>query len=109
MRFLVDAQLPTALARWLSVHGHVAEHVFDVMMSTSSDYDIWAYTVGCGAVIVTKDQDFASRRASEPTGPAVVWLRCGNTRRRELLHGFEHHFVALLAALERGENVVEVR
>jgi len=26
MRFLVDAQLPPALARWLAAQGHEAEH-----------------------------------------------------------------------------------
>jgi hypothetical protein len=36
-------------------------------------------------------------------------LRCGNTRRQELLQWFELHFSALLAALERGEVLVEVR
>ncbi len=30
MRFLVDAQLPPALALMLDEHGHVAEHVIDV-------------------------------------------------------------------------------
>jgi predicted nuclease of predicted toxin-antitoxin system len=30
MRFLVDAQLPPALARWLAEKGHDARHVADV-------------------------------------------------------------------------------
>jgi len=63
MRFLVDAQLPPALARWLSGQGYVAEHVLDLAMATSSDRDIWAYAMACGATIITKDQDFAGRRA----------------------------------------------
>ena len=29
MRFIIDAQLPPALARWLSERGHDAEHVAD--------------------------------------------------------------------------------
>jgi predicted nuclease of predicted toxin-antitoxin system len=32
MRFVVDAQLPPALARYLSSLGHDAEHVFDLDM-----------------------------------------------------------------------------
>jgi predicted nuclease of predicted toxin-antitoxin system len=109
VRFVVDAQLPPALARWLSHQGYLAEHVLDLTMATSSDRDIWTYAVACGAVIVTKDQDFASRRASEVSGPPIVWLRCGNTRRHELLNWFERHFSALLVALERGEALVEIR
>ena len=37
MRFLVDAQLPPALARWLAGRGHTAEHVADLMMAGASD------------------------------------------------------------------------
>jgi uncharacterized protein (DUF433 family) len=34
MRFLVDAQLPPALARWRASQGHVAEHVADCKLET---------------------------------------------------------------------------
>jgi predicted nuclease of predicted toxin-antitoxin system len=37
MRFLVDAQLPPALARWLAGKGHEAEHVADRQMEAASD------------------------------------------------------------------------
>ena len=109
MRFIVDAQLPPALARWIAGQGQVAEHVLDLEMARRSDRDIWAYAHDRGAVIVTKDQDFASRRATEVAGPPIVWLRCGNTRRHELLGWFEQHFSGVLAALERGETLIEIR
>ena len=109
MRFLVDAQLPPALARWIASQGQVAEHVLDLSMARTSDRGIWEYAIACGAVIVTKDQDFASRRAAEIDGPPIVWLRCGNTRRHELITWFEAWFTAIVAALERGETLIEVR
>jgi len=37
MRFLVDAQLPPALARWLAAKGQEAEHVGDKEMQGASD------------------------------------------------------------------------
>jgi predicted nuclease of predicted toxin-antitoxin system len=40
MRFLVDAQLPPALARWLASQGHVAEHVADLGMADSLDQEV---------------------------------------------------------------------
>jgi predicted nuclease of predicted toxin-antitoxin system len=58
-------------------------------------------------VIVTKDEDFAVRRVLEE-GPAVVWVRTGNTRRAELLRRIEFDFSAIVAALERGETLVEI-
>jgi predicted nuclease of predicted toxin-antitoxin system len=41
MRFIVDAQLPPALARWLAAKGHEAEHVADLQMEAASDAAIW--------------------------------------------------------------------
>jgi predicted nuclease of predicted toxin-antitoxin system len=108
MRFVVDAQLPPALARWLVEQGHTAEHVFDLGMATADDRDIWDYATAARAVIVTKDEDFALRRASASDGPAVVWVRRGNTSRRELLQWFGPLLGAVLEALDRGEPLVEV-
>ena len=69
MRFLVDAQLPPALARWLVAAGHEAEHVGDVGLGDAQDQAIWVYAVGVGAVIVSKDEDFAQRKVMKNAGP----------------------------------------
>ena len=107
MRFLVDAQLPPALARRIETLGHSAEHVFDCGLTTASDEAIRSHAAKINAVIVTKDEDFAVRRILQQ-GPAVVWVRIGNTRRAELLRRIEADFSAMVAALERGETLVEI-
>jgi predicted nuclease of predicted toxin-antitoxin system len=108
MKFLVDAQLPPALARWLIAKGHVAEHVSDNGMQASPDTAIWDYALREGAAIVTKDEDFAQRKNMTKMGPAVVWIRVPNTRRSELLVWFETILPDILAAMERGETLIEV-
>jgi predicted nuclease of predicted toxin-antitoxin system len=108
MRFLVDAQLPPALARWLVAAGHEAEHVGDVGLGDARDQAIWVYAAGVGAVIVSKDEDFAQRNILQNAGPPVVWIRLPNTRRRELLVWFEAVLPAIIEALERGESLIEV-
>jgi predicted nuclease of predicted toxin-antitoxin system len=60
MRFLVDAQLPPALARILSAKGFEAEHVFDVALGAADDSAVWQHATATQAVIITKDEDFAS-------------------------------------------------
>lgn len=107
MRFLVDAQLPPALARRVEAWGHVAEHVFDLDLTSAADGAIHDYAASVGAVIITKDEDFAVRHLLTG-GPAVVWLRLGNTRRAVLLERVEAEFPAVLAALERGETLIEI-
>jgi predicted nuclease of predicted toxin-antitoxin system len=108
MRFLIDAQLPPALAGWLVANGHEAEHIGDRGMQTASDTVIWDHALATSAVIVTKDEDFARRKVLTAAGPAVVWIRLPNTRRRELLEWFETAILQILAALERGETLIEV-
>jgi len=108
MRFLVDAQLPPALARWLSASGHDAEHVGDVGLGDASDSSIGSYALAASAVVISKDEDFAQRKALENGGPAIVWIRVPNTRKRELLIWFETMLPQIVAALERGETLIEV-
>jgi predicted nuclease of predicted toxin-antitoxin system len=108
MRFIVDAQLPPALARWLAANGHEAEHVADRNMSSAPDKAIWDFALESGAVIVTKDEDFAQRHVLTGNGPSVVWIRLPNTRRRELLVWFGKVLPDVLSALSRGETLIEV-
>ena len=70
MKFLVDAQLPPALAHWLREGGHEAEHVEDTGLREANDGAIWAHAVQSGAIIVTKDEDFAARSVQDATAPA---------------------------------------
>lgn len=108
MRFLVDAQLPPALARWLVEQGHEASHVMDRGLGEASDSRVWEAATSLGSVIVTKDEDFPARRRTSVAGPAVVWIRIGNATRRETLRRFAVVFLDLVAALERGDTLVEI-
>jgi predicted nuclease of predicted toxin-antitoxin system len=107
LRFLVDAQLPPALARRIEALGYDVQHVADCGLAGAPDDAIWKHAASVGAAIITKDEDFAVRRLLQP-GPAIVWLRVGNTRRRTLLARLEAELPAIVAALEQGESLVEV-
>ena len=107
MRFLIDAQLPPALARRIEARGHAAEHVADCGLLTAGDEAIRKYAASRDAIIITKDEDFAVHNVLW-NGPPVVWVRIGNTRRKELLRRIEADFEAVVAALERGETLVEM-
>jgi predicted nuclease of predicted toxin-antitoxin system len=108
VRFLVDAQLPPALARRLDALGHPAQHVIDCGLATAPDHRIREYAAHLEAVIVTKDEDFAVWQLLRP-GPPVVWLRLGNTRRATILARVEAELTAIVRAIDAGERLVEVR
>ena len=106
--FLIDAQLPPALARRLTALGHIAEHVDDVGLTSASDRRIWDYALEHAAIIVTNNEDFPLRKGLEPSGPVVVWLRIGSTRKQVLLEWFETLLPNMTASLEKGEQVIEL-
>jgi len=108
VRFLVDAQLPPALARWLSANGHEATPLLDQGLLEAVDTQIWEEATRLGAVIVSKDEDFVHLRTLEPEGPALVWVRVGNTTRRELLVWFAQLLPEIERALLTGERLIEV-
>ena len=109
MRFLVDAQLPPALARLLAGHGHVAEHVADVGLRDADDAPIWQYALAHQAIIITKDEDFPHRMRQGASSPVIVWLRIGNASRRALLDWFEPLLPQLETLVGQGNRLIEVR
>ena len=109
MKFLVDAQLPPALARVLSSQGHTAQHVRDINMHADDDTAIWDYAIEKGMVVVTKDEDFAYRSGQGGSSPVIVWLRIGNTSRGALLQWFEPLLPRIVELIDQGECLVEVR
>lgn len=77
-------------------------------MANASDAAIWSYTVQVGTVVITKDEDVPERRARLGGGPKSVWIRVGNTSRRDLLVWFRFRLPAIIEALARGESVIEI-
>src|SRR5438093_11275324 len=84
MRFLVDAQLPPALGRWLGEHGLSATPVRELGLRDSDDGSIWNFAIAGAWTVLTKDEDFIARCVGNSSAPSVVWLRLGNCHNRVL-------------------------
>ncbi len=109
MRFLVDAQLPPALARWLGEKGLAASSVREAGLLKSDDGSIRNFARAGGWVLVTKDEDFAEEEMESHAGPPVVWLRIGNATNRVLFAWLEPLLPEIIRQLESGQTLVEVR
>ena len=57
---------------------------------------------------MTTDDDFITLRLSHGKGPAIVWIRMGNTRRAALLAAMEPLMPMMIEALEPGETLIEI-
>lgn len=107
MRFLVDAQLPAALCRWLRERGHDAEHVSEIGLLGASDAEIAARAETGGAVLVSKDEDFVTLRL--PDRFVLLWLRCGNATNAALAAWLTPRWERIETLLGAGERFIEVR
>jgi predicted nuclease of predicted toxin-antitoxin system len=79
-RFLIDVNLPRDFAFWNSpefIHQSDIDPV-------RTDREIWLDARTRGVVIVTKDADFSQRVLVQGPPPAVIYVRLGNMRLREL-------------------------
>jgi predicted nuclease of predicted toxin-antitoxin system len=108
VRFLIDAQLPPALAQWLRDQGYDALSVRDVGLREASDAMIWAYAAAEQLIVVSKDEDFALLAAKQ-RGPTVLWVRVGNLTKRSLVSRFAAVWPQIVDHLESGAAVVELR
>ena len=108
LRFVVDAQLPPALAAFLRGKGHDAVALREIQLRDEDDADIWERARADGAIIVTKDEDFAQLVAANDEGPRVLWVRSGNLLKRVLLTRFENAWSVLEGHLLAGARLIEM-
>ena len=66
MKFLVDNQLPAALARFLASRGVDCRHVLYLDLGDATDAEIWEYTCRNDCVVISKDEEFSTWRMYDP-------------------------------------------
>ena len=109
MTVWLDAHLSPALAPWLAAtFGVTATAVRDLGLRDALDPPIFEAARAAGAVVMTKDADFAELVGRLGTPPQVIWLRCGNTSNAALRTRLSAELPAALAQLAAGVPLVEV-
>ncbi len=106
MKFIVDNQLPAALARWLSARGEDAVHVLDLALDHHPDADIWARASAEGCIVVSKDEAFFHLANREGDTGRLLWVRMGNCRTAALLARFESAWPGIEQSFASGHRIV---
>jgi predicted nuclease of predicted toxin-antitoxin system len=109
VNFLIDSQLPPALAKWLSAQGHQATHVADLGLLADDDSKIWQHAQKEDTIIISKDEDFADRWLLSDGNVALIWIRKGNCSNRALISWLEALWPDVLRRLQQGERLIELR
>ena len=109
MKFVIDHQLPPALARFLEDHGQVACHVRELGLQKSDDATIWRHAAAKDMVVVSKDEDFFFFASSPNPAAKLLWVRMGNCRTSFLLERIRLRLPQIIASFEAGSSIVELR
>jgi predicted nuclease of predicted toxin-antitoxin system len=107
MRFLVDMNLPPAVAAWLRAEGHDAVHVLDAGLADLPDREIFARAAAEGRIVVTLDLDFGEILGmAQGAGSGVILLRLRMARQPYLRERLRVAIAQAAAALEAGAIVL---
>lgn len=106
MRFVIDAQLPDALAKHLEQLGHDAIHVKRLPAGgDTSDSEVTRFADAEDRVVVTKDSDFRHTHETGGHPTRLLLITVGNMRNRELLALITDHHGAIVRAFDQAEFV----
>ncbi len=109
MTFWIDAQLPPALAPWLTERfGVAAVSVKFLALRDATDKEIFAKARANSAIVVTKDVDFVSMLEQFGPPPQVLWLTLGNTSNANLKLVLNDTFKQDLSLFLASEALVEI-
>jgi predicted nuclease of predicted toxin-antitoxin system len=109
MNFLVDAQLPPALAVQLRATGHDSVHVTDVLPGNAPDVALLDHAARHGLVIISKDADFVQLAGQTRPPVQLLWVRLGNCGNRRLVERLLTALPDVVRALASGAGIVELR
>ena len=108
MKFLVDAQLPRLIARWLNTAGFDAIHTLDLPgANLTSDNAILQVSKLEHRVIVTKDADFVRTFLFLHRPEKLLLISTGNITNSELKALLVPNIAHIVTALE-GNDFVEL-
>jgi predicted nuclease of predicted toxin-antitoxin system len=106
VKFLVDAQLPRRLTRWLAADGHSAIHTLDLPLGNrTSDNEVVAYADRESRIVVTKDDDFVQSHLVSGEPSRLLWVATGNISNAALEKLLRENLVGIEAAFESASYV----
>ena len=106
MKFLVDAQLPVRLARFLKTSGYDTLHTTDLpQQNATSDTEINDITIEQERVVITKDSDFVNSFMTIQKPSKLLLISTGNIRNSELEQIFKSNLSTLVDLLENNDYV----
>ncbi len=109
MKFLVDHQLPAALAKHLRDRGFDCQHVMDAGLASASGREICRYARSQERIIISKDEGFLYLARTPNFRVRFLWVRLANCRTRALLAALDRLWPMIESWLKAGDQIIEIR
>jgi predicted nuclease of predicted toxin-antitoxin system len=98
MKFLVDAQLPVRLARFLQAAGHDTIHTKDLpQQNATTDAEINALSIQQNRIVITEDRDFLDSFLISQEPYKLLPVTTGNITNVELEALFQNNLTQIEA------------
>ncbi|MBR8831892.1 MAG: hypothetical protein N5P05_002611 [Chroococcopsis gigantea SAG 12.99] len=102
MKFLIDAQLPVRLARFLQDSGYDTVHTKDLPeQNSTSDNQINKISIEQERVVITKDSDFVDSFITSQKPYKLLLVSTGNIKNKELETLFAKGLPTIVDSLEK--------
>lgn len=106
MKFLVDAQLPRKLCKWLREAGHDVVHTLDLPLGNATpDPVVLTIAASEQRIVVTKDDDFVQSHLIAGRPGKLLLVATGNIGNAELEALLRNNLPRIEAALQTGSFV----
>jgi predicted nuclease of predicted toxin-antitoxin system len=100
MKFIVDAQLPTRLAKFLQGEGYDTIHTSDLpQQNATPDSSINTLSIAQERIVITKDSDFVDSFLTIQQPYKLLLITTGNIRNSELEVLFAENLSILVTLL----------
>jgi len=108
VKFLVDAQLPKALSRFLKSRGLDSVHTLELPQKNKTPDDNIATTADSEKrILVTKDLDFLQSHLLNRMPKKLLLVTTGNIHNKELLEIFAKNIFRICALFKRN-SLIEI-
>lgn len=109
MKFIIDAQLPLVLKKWLQDEGFEVLHTDDLpKKNRTSDLEIIDLAEKEDRIVISKDSDFFKHYLLNGIPRRILMITTGNIVNRELIRLFELNFPQMLKLFEDGGEIIEI-
>jgi len=109
MKFIIDAQLPLSLKKWLNEQNIDAIHTDDLPQKhKTSDKEIIRIAGIEDRIIITKDSDFYQYYLIKGVPKRILFLTTGNIVNKELIRLFELNFSIIEQHFYSESKIIEL-